>query len=216
MEVEDSTPTNVAAMTEERRKTRYARGQERRDALVDAAIGVIGTRGLERVSFRSVAETAGFPPSTTSYFFGSVGQLIDAAITRIAENVTAKVTALLDVANAGGLTRDDLADAIMDLVSLLSSPEDDDSLVQFEAYLAVRRRPELADSVHRIMRMIEEAAEAALGAFGIAEPHLPARHFLALIDGYTLHEIARPTPGGNRAELKDALLRVLDSYAPRG
>ena len=212
MEVEDSTPTNVAAMTEERRKTRYARGRERRDALVDAAIGVIGTRGLERVSFRSVAETAGFPPSTTSYFFGSVGELIDAAITRIAENVTAKVTALLDVAHTGGLTRDDLADAIMDLVSMLSSPEDDDSLVQFEAYLAVRRRPELTDSVHRIMRMIEEAAEAALGAFGIPEPHLPARHFLALIDGYTLHEIARPTPGGNRTALRDALFRVLDSY----
>lgn len=190
-------------------RTHYTRGRERRDDLINAAIRTIARRGLERVTFRAVAEEAGFPPSTTSYFFDSVDDVIDAAITRVADSVTAKVAALLDASRSGELDAADLAEAMIDMVS---GQDSDDSIAQFDAYLAARRRPELAEPVHRIMRGLEESTENALRALGVDDPVVPAQQFVALIDGFTLHEIARPGRTESRDALRDLLIRVLDSY----
>ncbi|WP_330254202.1 TetR family transcriptional regulator [Nocardia sp. NBC_00565] len=192
------------------RPARYARGRERRDELISAAIAVIAERGIERVTFRAVADRAGFPASTTSYFFSSVDEVIDAAITRVAETITGNVADLLETARSGEMTRDELAESLIELVA---GQDNDDSVAQFEAYLAVRRRPELAEPVHRIMASIEEAAEKALESFGVADPSIPAKQFLALIDGFTLQEIARPGRPESRRALSDLMTRILDSYA---
>lgn len=188
------------------RPKRYSPGRERRDELVKAAIAVIADRGLERVTFRAVSEQAGFPASTTSYFFGSVDEVVDAAITRVAETVTGHVAALLDNARSGAITRDELAESLIDLVS---GQDNDDSIAQFEAYLAVRRRPELAEPVHRIMRSIEQATEEALDAFGVKDPQMLAKQYIALIDGFTLQEIARPGGQESRRALGDLMTRLL-------
>lgn len=192
------------------RPARYARGRERRDELISAAIAVIAERGIERVTFRAVADRAGFPASTTSYFFSSVDEVIDAAITRVAETITGNVADLLETARSGEMTRDELAESLIELVA---GQDNDDSVAQFEAYLAVRRRPELAEPVHRIMGSIEQAAEKALESFGVADPSIPAKQFLALIDGFTLQEIARPGRPESRRALSDLMTRILDSYA---
>ncbi|MFM1725227.1 TetR family transcriptional regulator [Rhodococcus sp. PAM 2766] len=191
------------------RRSHYARGRERRMELVAAAIAVIAEKGLERVTFRAVADRAGFPPSTTSYFFDSVPDVIDAAITQIADAVTDKVATLLTAARSETVGRDELAEA---LVELVTGQDNDDSVAQFEAYLAARRRPELAEAVHRIMGAIEEATERALEMFGVENPALPARQFVALIDGFTLHEIARPGDPVSRVALRDSMIRLLESH----
>ncbi|MFZ2527852.1 MAG: TetR family transcriptional regulator [Rhodococcus sp. (in: high G+C Gram-positive bacteria)] len=193
------------------RRTHYTRGRERRDDLINAAVRTIARRGLERVTFRAVAEEAGFPPSTTSYFFDSVDDVIDAAITRVADIVTAKVATLLDASRSGELDAAELAEAMIDMVS---GQDSDDSVAQFDAYLAARRRPELADPVHRIMRSLEESTENALRVLGVEDPVIAAQQFIALIDGFTLHEIARPGRAETREALRDLLVRVLGSYVP--
>lgn len=189
---------------------RYARGRERRDELITAAIAVIAQRGIERVTFRAVAEKAGVPASTTSYFFASVDEVIDAAITRVAETITDNVSTLLERARSDVITRDELADKV---IALVAGQDNDDSIAQFEAYLAVRRRPELAEPVHRIMASIEEATEKVLESFGVTDTFIPARQFLALIDGFTPQEIARPGRVESRRALSDLMIRVLDSYS---
>lgn len=191
------------------RKTRYAKGRERRDELINAAIAIIAERGLERVTFRAVADKAGVPASTTSYFFTSVDDVIAAAIGRVAETVTGKVLTLLNAARSGEISRDELAEALIDLVS---GQNNNDSVAQFEAYLAVRRRPELAAPVHHIMHALEKATETALETFGINEPQIPARQFVALIDGFTLQEISHPRQDESRYALRDLMIRLLDSY----
>lgn len=191
------------------RRSHYARGRERRTELVTAAIAVIAEKGLERVTFRAVADRAGFPASTTSYFFSSVDDVIDAAITQVADTVTDNVRTLLAEAQSDTVDRDELAAA---LVELVMGQDNDDSAAQFEAYLAVRRRPELTEPVHRIMGVIEEATERALEMFGVENPGLPARQFVALIDGFTLHEIARPGDPVSRFALRDSMIRLLESH----
>ncbi len=187
----------------------YARGRERRDELINAAIAIIAERGLERVTFRAVADYAGYPASTTSYFFASVDEVIDAAITRVAETITGKVVALLRTAHSGAITREQLADSIIDLVS---NQDNNDSIAQFEAYLAVRRRSELSQPVERIMGVLEDATKQALEIFGVTDPHIPAKQFSALIDGFTLQKIARPGDPDIDWAMRDLMLRVLDSY----
>ncbi|MEV6320776.1 TetR family transcriptional regulator [Nocardia sp. NPDC051787] len=191
------------------RRAHYARGRERRDELINSAIAIIAERGLERVTFRAVADHAGHPASTTSYFFASVDEVIDAAITRVAETITGKVATLLRTAHSGAITREQLAESLIDLVS---KQDNNDSIAQFEAYLAVRRRQELSQPVQRIMAVIEDATKQALEAFGVTDPDIPARQFIALIDGFTLHEIARPGDPASRQALGDLMVRILDSY----
>ncbi|MFD4932901.1 hypothetical protein ACFWMS_29510, partial [Peribacillus butanolivorans] len=139
----------------------------------------------------------------------TLDDVIAAPIGREAETVTGKVMALLESARSGEISRSKLSESLIELVS---GQDNNESVAQFEAYLAVRRRPELSDPVQHIMQALEAATESALKAFGIDEPHVPARQFVALIDGFTLQEIARPGQLESRYALRDLMIRLLDSY----
>ncbi len=190
------------------RRSHYARGRERRTELVAAAIAVIAEKGLERVTFRAVADRAGFPASTTSYFFDSVPDVIDAAITQIADAVTDKVATLLTAARSETVGRDELAEA---LVELVTGQDNDDSVAQFEAYLAARRRPELAEAVHRIMAQSKRPPNAPWRCSG-GEPRAtrtpvrgPDRRFHAARD-------RSPGDPVSRVALRDSMIRLLESH----
>ncbi|WP_121254545.1 TetR/AcrR family transcriptional regulator [Nocardioides ferulae] len=192
-----------------RPQTHYARGQARRAKLVEAAIEVIAERGLEGVTHRSVAARAGVPLSTTSYFFGSLDELIGAAVTEIADRVRASVDAVVADAAGGALDRRELAER---LVRLLAAASPQLVLVQFEAYLATSRRPDLRPAVRAIMLGFEEATAAALAAVGVADAPGAARQFVAVIDGFALHRIAWPRDDEDADALASALTRLLESY----
>lgn len=189
--------------------THRARGRARRDAVLEAAVEVIAERGLEGVTHRSVAERAAVPLSTTSYFFASLDELVAAAIGRIAAGVVADVERLIRDAADGGIDRDGFADR---LVALLAGGNARDVIVQFEAYLACERRPELHEPVRQIMLSYEKVTRTALRAVGIADPAPIARQFVAVIDGFALHRIAWPRDGADRAAPAAVLRRLLDSY----
>ncbi len=174
---------------------------------------MIASRGLERVTFRAVADQAGFAPSTTSYFFSSVDDVIDAAITQVAETVVIKVRTLTDRVHSGELDRDSVALALTELVS---TQDTGDTTAQFEAYLAVRRRPDLQPSVDRIIDAIELAASEAVSALGVAEPEAAARQFIAVIDGFTLAQMAQPERARIHAQnMRATLLRLMATYDER-
>lgn len=53
--------------------------RNRRQKILDATLKVILDRGLNGVTHRLVAKTAGVPLSATSYYFGTIEQMVDAA-----------------------------------------------------------------------------------------------------------------------------------------
>jgi DNA-binding transcriptional regulator YbjK len=57
---------------------------QRRHALTDAAIEVLGTRGIHQLSHRAVDEAAGLPAGTASNYFKSRDELLDAVARRVA------------------------------------------------------------------------------------------------------------------------------------
>ena len=193
-----------------RPQSHYARGQARRERLLDATAELIAAHGLEGVTHRAVAAAAGLPPSTTSYFFASMDELIGAAVTRIADGILEATQGVVDSAPAvaGDAPAVDYVDRLIDI--LIASKE---SLIraQFEAYLATSRRPELVESVRRIVQALEDAAESMFVALGAADARRAGRELVAMVDGFALQRLAYPRPD-DREVLRDALRRLTEAH----
>src|ERR1700761_3739057 len=76
------------------------RNTRRRNALADAAIEVLGTAGMHKLSHRAVDERAGLPAGTAANYFPRRDDLLAAAAERVAELHVAEMTAA-DRAAAG-------------------------------------------------------------------------------------------------------------------
>lgn len=61
------------------------RNLQRRHALTDAAIEVLGTRGIHQLSHRAVDEAANLPAGTTSNYFKSRDELLEAVARRVVD-----------------------------------------------------------------------------------------------------------------------------------
>src|SRR6476646_2580810 len=58
------------------------KGERRRDALTAAAAELLGSGGFDAVRHRAVAEKAGLPLASTTYYFGSLDELVTVAVER--------------------------------------------------------------------------------------------------------------------------------------
>jgi DNA-binding transcriptional regulator YbjK len=182
--------------------THRASGQARRAALLEAAVEVIAEHGVAGATHRAVAARAGMPTSTTSYFFSSLDELMAAALQVVGDRIVERVDAVTaSVADARLGARESI-DRFVDAV--LAEPEPD-TVAQFEIYLECRRRPQLQDTAHQIMRSIERGAEASLRALGIERAAERAPMVVALLDGLALHRHARPRGAADRQAITEAL-----------
>ncbi|HEX6382829.1 MAG TPA: TetR family transcriptional regulator, partial [Acidimicrobiia bacterium] len=67
---------------------RQDRSRQRREALLRAAIELLGETGVRSVTHRAVAERAGVPLASTTYYFSSVKELVEEALKlHVAERV---------------------------------------------------------------------------------------------------------------------------------
>ena len=115
---------------------------ERRQRIIDAAIRVVGEKGIAGLSHRSVAAEADVPLGSTTYHFSTLDELLVAAL-RQANEGFAKV-----VAARGGLRVDrvDQVDLAGELAGLLGEWLSGDRAgveLECELYLAALRRPAL-------------------------------------------------------------------------
>src|ERR1700733_11193504 len=69
------------------------RNTRRRRALADAAIDVLGTAGIHKLSHRTVDERAGLPAGAAANYFPRRHDLLAAAAERVAELHVAEMTA---------------------------------------------------------------------------------------------------------------------------
>jgi len=178
--------------------------------VLDAAVEVIADHGLEGVTHRAVARAAEVPLSTTSYFFGSLDELVGAAVTRIADGVLADVDSLLT--DAAGMAATSSIDGYIDrFVDIITAPRARQILVQFEAYLGSTRRVELVEPVQRIVQAYESAATTVLGALGATDPERAGRHLVAVLDGFAINRLAHPRPDDHEL-LREAVQLVAAAH----
>ena len=162
--------------------TRQARGERRRQAILEAALRLISERGVDAVSHRAVAEEAGVPLASTTYYFESLDELLEGALRLFVDEEAARLTELGE-----RLEGQDLPP--LEMVRLFRSELEPD-VAQFELYVEAARRPRLRKVARDSIELYATVAGAALRAAGVGDPAINPRAFVALFDGYGLHRIA--------------------------
>lgn len=189
--------------------THRARGLARREALLRAAVEIVAERGVGGATHRAIAERAQVPPSTTTYFFASIDELILEALRHFTALRVQQLDALGDALRESG---SDPAGIARMFAEVLCAAPLQHEIAQFEAYLDASRRGADADgTVAGVLEAFEGVAVHALRAVGTPDPELVAPLFVSLADGYALRRLALGH-SLDPAPLADAFHRLFLSY----
>jgi DNA-binding transcriptional regulator YbjK len=186
---------------------RQDRSRRRRDALLRATIELLGETGAKSVTHRAVAERAGLPLASTTYYFESVHQLIEEALKlHVAERV-AELQGMAAVAlGASGASAQDIAERLAEVLASAPTPI---LVAQYQMYLEAGRNPALQPAVAEALSAFEGLAAGVLAALGARDPHSTAEAFVALLDGFALHRLARPRNPSREAAALVGAMRAL-------
>ncbi|MER6979307.1 TetR/AcrR family transcriptional regulator [Streptomyces carpinensis] len=156
---------------------------ERRQRIIDAAIRVVGRKGIAGLSHRSAAAEADVPLGSTTYHFATLDDLLVAAL-RQAEDGFAKV-----IAARGGLTdpRSDLATELAAWMREWLAGDRTGVELEYELYLAALRRPALRP-------VAAEWADDVAALLSRRTDRLTARALVALMDGICLQVLLTGAP----------------------
>ena len=180
-----------------------------RQALIDAAIRVVGDGGLRQLTYRSVAGEAGVTQGLVSHHFGSWAELVRAALehasrTSLERSPLAPPPKRLEHLSAGLSRR------------VAEAPAEE--AFQFEIALEARRRPDLAPVAVALYEGYLEATANALDAVGVASDPDLARLVFAAIDGLAFQQLVTGDAEGTArslAILHDLLASVRDHGTKR-
>ncbi|MFF9006203.1 TetR/AcrR family transcriptional regulator [Streptomyces goshikiensis] len=167
---------------------------ERRQRIIDAAIRVVGAKGIAGLSHRSVAAEADVPLGSTTYHFKTLDELLVAALRQANQAFT--VTLPATPAPAG-----DVAGSLARLLGRLLAADRGRVELEYELYLAALRRPALRP-------VAAEWYEAVATALAPWTDPVTARALVAVMDGICLQVLLTDTPY-DEAYAREVLARVL-------
>jgi TetR/AcrR family transcriptional regulator, regulator of biofilm formation and stress response len=191
-----------------------ANGTDRRDAILRAALQLIGRQGMHAVTHRDVAAEAGVPLASTTYYFESKGELLTEALLLFVRDELERLERA--AASFDGVTAspEQVADAMTaEVQRTLDKPEQ--QVAQFELYLQATRDPQLARASVQAFDAYLKTTEAALRAAGANDAAELAPLFQALGRGLVFAQLVEPQPDWAETILKPALLRLFRALAVR-
>ncbi|MEN3585079.1 MULTISPECIES: TetR/AcrR family transcriptional regulator [unclassified Streptomyces] len=169
----------------------------RRRRIIDAAITVVGSKGIAGLSHRTVAAEADVPLGSTTYHFRTLDDLLVAAL-RQANEGFARVVA--DHPEVGDPDRD-LADELARLLGDWLGGERQGVELEYELYLAALRRPALRP-------VAAEWCEAVAEPIARRTDPTTARALVAFMDGVCLQVLLTDTPY-DHAYVREMLARLI-------
>ena len=179
------------------------KGERRRQALTEAAGELLREGGFEALRHRAVAERAGLPLASTTYYLDSLDDLITAAVEH---------TSRQDLAAGRAALASDAEPFDVVLDQLLGHPSRDGGLdavlLRYEQLVGAGRRPYLAP----LMRALRPELDALLGE-ALARAGHPldvdgVRRVVETVDGAVLSALIEADPDP-RAVARAALVRAL-------
>ncbi|MFI7673728.1 TetR/AcrR family transcriptional regulator [Actinophytocola sp. NPDC049390] len=112
--------------------------EARRRAIVTAAVRAIADVGVGNVTHRRIAQLAGVPLGSTTYYFPTLDDLVAAALREAIEYARADLEAWAEELTVSA----NVADTFVDLAARYLQDRER-VLVEYELYLAAARSPEL-------------------------------------------------------------------------
>lgn len=163
------------------------RSRQRRDQLLDAAIELFAEGGARGITHRAVAAKAGLPPATTTYYFTSIDELIDEALSRHIENWLVDLKQLTTIPTNVDVSLDDASRLISAVFAVRTV---DVVRLHLAIYLAASAHPTLNHKAAESLETMETLTSRILAEVGVPEPAALAQSIVALIAGSAMRRIA--------------------------
>jgi DNA-binding transcriptional regulator YbjK len=183
--------------------------QGRREQILDATLRVIGRSGREAVTHRAVAEEAGVPLGSTTYYFDSRDDLLGQALEHVARKEADRHVRLGDELRRAKSPRG-LADMLLD--QLIFEIDDRDAYIaEYELWLEAGRRPDLREPATAWCDAVQLAVAGAMEKLGSTDPAADASLVVAAIDGLGERLLAREDdPAKAAREFRPQLRRLIE------
>jgi DNA-binding transcriptional regulator YbjK len=186
------------------------KGERRRQALVEAASGLLVEGGFDAVRHRAVAERAGLPLASTTYYFDSLDELITAAVEFHGRAELASCRERLAGLSEQLSDDDVLIELILDLLVGQDVTDTETMLLRYERLVATGRRPYLRPLMRVLSTELHELIADIFARSGRDIAPDRVEELIALVDGAMVNAFIelKPDPRGVAARmLRTALSR---------
>ena len=167
-------------------RRKVGRGEAKRRQILDAAVRVIGTGGLASLTHRAVAEAAGVPLGSMTYYFRDREELVDQTMSYAVEIERQRMSSILDSVTGEPTVKRSvelLTEIFLD--KTIADPLYD--LALFEMFMEATRNPELRQKSIAWSELIAGIVDRVLPPTDPALPRPMAVQIVAaLIDGLML------------------------------
>lgn len=188
------------------------KGLRRRARLVEAAAELLMAGGVDAVRHRAVAERAGLPLASTTYYFGSLDDLLAAAVTHVsatdAASISDRCESLPRRRRGAAATADVLADVF---VGRDATPEQ--LATRYELVVLATRYTGLQGAIRERRGLLSSLHIDVLAKSGRCVDSGHITQLMAIEDGAVVGALAQGD-GDAATAVRDALVDVVDVLAP--
>jgi DNA-binding transcriptional regulator YbjK len=190
-------------------ESRHApRGIARREAILRAAIELIGEQGPDALTHRAVADRAGLSLSATTYWFSSKDEIFREAVALAAGEEVERLERLVLELAPRHVTPAEWARELSAALAADARRNPSQPVAMYEFVLEASRNPDLREEVARWETAHLRLAEAGLRAVGSADPETDAHVVVAVVSGLMLGLLANPSPDFERHVMRPTLERL--------
>lgn len=182
---------------------------DRERPLMEAALRIIGRRGLDGVTHRAVAAEAGLSLGALTHHFASRDALIEAALRFALAREVVRLRALSFSLQNEAFDTEAWIGSLVDWYAQELRTRAEIHIACYEAFLAAARGAPHRAVVTEWFETWRQSAELALRAAGSAAPGRHAELFVAALVGILLRQLAAPRRGF-RQETKAALSALVN------
>ena len=189
------------------------KAERRRNSILEAAIHVVRNGGVDSITHRNVAEEAGVPLGSITYYFESREELITEALRHYMRSIEERVEVIVNERLERPEERELTIDTILDLL-VETDVAQEMCVVEYELIVYAARKKELLREVRTYRLRFEAQLAAALEQVGVPRPVLGARTLLNVVDGFDVERLIRPED--RAADLKQRLELTVAGVASYG
>ncbi|HEY8374168.1 MAG TPA: TetR family transcriptional regulator [Pseudonocardiaceae bacterium] len=195
------------------------KGERRRQALVEAAAQLLVEGGFDAVRHRAVAERAGLPLASTTYYFRDLDDLVAAALEHHGRTELERTRARLEAMPPGRCTLRVAAELVLDL--LLGAPREGTSsdveavVTRYERLVVTGRRPHLRPLSRELGLQLYALIQQILARAGLDLDDEQIRRIVALVDGTVVNALVEVDPDP-RGAARGVLWAELARQVPDG
>lgn len=172
------------------------KGERRRQALVAAASELLAEGGFDAVRHRAVAERAGLPLASTTYYFSSLDDLVSAAVEHEGRQELEVGRSRLEELDDAERSADAVIELVLDLLLGVRSRHGgaEPVLLRYERLVGSPRRPYLAPLMRELAGELHELLAEIFRRSGMDIGHERMLELIALVDGAVVNALIESDP----------------------